>query len=98
MTMDRNQWILCKIAEEANEVAHRALKAQQFGLDEIQENQLKDNLERLREEMHDLIVVYDMLDGPMREPPQVVRAEKHQKMKRYLKISEENGMVSKYDT
>lgn len=55
--------LLCgKIAEEACEVAQRALKAQQFGLDEVQEGQDEDNALRLKKEITDLLVVIDMLE------------------------------------
>lgn len=60
--MTFEQLLLGKVAEEACEVAQRALKAQQFGLDEIQEGQPYDNAYRLKNEVVDLSVVIDMLE------------------------------------
>jgi hypothetical protein len=57
--MNQDQYHLCKIAEEASEVAKRALKAQQFGLGEVQPGQDFDNLERLVDEFHDLFITFE---------------------------------------
>lgn len=52
--LDEEQYILSKIAEEATEVAHRALKAQQYGMYEIQEGQEDTNVFRFIEELEQL--------------------------------------------
>lgn len=52
--MKIDQYILTKIAEEASEVAQRALKAAQFGPDQIEPGQELTNAERLIEEVYDL--------------------------------------------
>lgn len=52
--MNNIQFLLVKLAEEANEVAVRALKASQFGLDEVQPDQSLSNAERLAAEVVDL--------------------------------------------
>jgi hypothetical protein len=57
--MNSDQYHLCKIAEECAEVSQRALKAMQFGLDEFQPGQDKDNLERLVEEFEDLLITFE---------------------------------------
>ena len=51
----REQYILGKIAEEASEVAQRAIKARDYGLDEVQEGKTTNNAERLVEEFYDLV-------------------------------------------
>jgi hypothetical protein len=58
LNMNADQYHLGKIAEEAVEVAQRALKAQQFGLGEVQPNQDFDNFERLFDEFHDLFTTF----------------------------------------
>jgi hypothetical protein len=65
--MDREQYLLSKAAEEGNEVGQRALKAQQFGLNQTQSgrdehsNPYGTNAERLIEEFYDLISVMHRL-------------------------------------
>lgn len=52
--MNAQQYILIKIAEEANEVAQRALKAAQFGVDQTEPGQTENNADRLETELLDL--------------------------------------------
>lgn len=54
--MSAQQYILMKIAEEASEVAQRALKAQQFGVDQTEPGRDRDNAERLCDELTDLSI------------------------------------------
>lgn len=49
------QHALVKLAEECSEVQKRALKAMQYGMDEVQQGQRYSNAERLRAEMNDLL-------------------------------------------
>jgi len=94
------QWLLCKVAEEAAEVGQRAMKAQQFGVEEVQEGQGKDNLERLRLKVNDLILTYDILldylghnieeFGPTKEEL-VIRYEK---VHEFLQLSKSLNMVT----
>lgn len=55
------QYLLGCLAEESAEVGQRAIKAVRFGLDEVQRGQNKTNFDRLDDEVHDLIAVYEML-------------------------------------
>jgi len=59
------QYILGKIAEEAAEIAQRALKAQQFGIDQIEPGQELDNGERLENEFLDLAFWVDIAQRNM---------------------------------
>jgi NTP pyrophosphatase (non-canonical NTP hydrolase) len=95
--MTYKQFLLGKIAEECNEVAQRALKAQQFGLDEVQQGQVFDNTERLREELIDLVIVVSMLekatsDSLMAPTPQEIDT-KIKKVMKYLSLSQALGQV-----
>ena len=58
--MTAQQYILCKLAEEANEVAQRALKAQQFGIEQTEPGKSQDNGERLESELLDLMFWMDI--------------------------------------
>jgi hypothetical protein len=55
------QFLLTKIAVEASEVAKIALKAQQFGLTEVQPGRDQSNAERMYAELNDLATVVRML-------------------------------------
>lgn len=59
--MTRTQYLLARVAEEAAEVAQRALKAQAYGINEVQPEQARDNAERLIQEFNELIAVMQML-------------------------------------
>ena len=52
--MNRLQYLLTKLAEEANEVGQIALKTQQFGVDEGMPGQPFTNAERTHQELNDL--------------------------------------------
>lgn len=60
--MDRLQLLLCKLAEEASEVAKIALKTQQFGLYEKRPGQPYSNLERTHQEINELFAIIEMLN------------------------------------
>ena len=61
MAMTNLQYLLGKLAEEAAEVAQIALKAQQFGLDEIKPGQPYTNAQRIEQELNDLYGVLTLL-------------------------------------
>lgn len=97
MALTRLQFLLTKLAEEAAEVGQRALKAQQFGLDEGEPGQDETNRQRLHRELHDLISVAIILNSefefgyrsPMVETIQAKRA----KINKYYDYSAMLGYV-----
>ncbi|MEP2977993.1 MAG: hypothetical protein ABJO86_00820 [Lentilitoribacter sp.] len=96
--MNSDQYFLCKIAEECTEIAHRALKAQQFGLGEIQPNQTLSNFERLVSEYHDLHTTFMAFmcqvgnhDGMY--PSQQAMETRLNKTRKFLTLSKELGQV-----
>ena len=60
--MNRTEYLLTCLAEEAVEVAQRATKALRFGCDEVQPGQGLSNTQRIRQELNDLIAVAQMLE------------------------------------
>lgn len=58
--MNRFQYLLSKLAEEAAEIAQIALKTQQFGQDEVYE--CLSNIERVNVEFNDLLAVVELLN------------------------------------
>jgi hypothetical protein len=95
--MGPDQFLLCKIAEEASEVAQRALKAQQFGLGEVQSGHPLNNMDRLIEELKDLRTVADELTeraGGSWRPTAEERRSRLQKIEKYWLLAESLGQVS----
>lgn len=94
--MDRDQWILSKIAEEAAEIAQRAMKAQQFGFDEIQAGQSKNNLERLMDEIWDLNATVSLTLGKeMYRPTPEHTKLRRKRMNQFLELSQKQRRVVK---
>lgn len=98
--MTYEKFLLLKIMEESSELAQRASKAIQFGLNETEKNQPFTNLERLQQELNDLLCVVSILNtelisngSPLLsldiKPHQV--KEKAEKIERYLSYSESLG-------
>lgn len=80
------QLLLIKVAEECNEVAQRALKAVQFGLDQKQRGK-PPNRERLRREISDLQTVIHMLDRGLMGWRTDEKQEKERRVRKYLGLS-----------
>lgn len=96
--MTRNQWLMCKLAEEAAEVSQRAMKAQQFGLGEVQPGQNLNNAERLCLEMHDIISTWALFceefDTGMSVYPGVgYDQRRREKMAKFLELSQSEKQV-----
>lgn len=97
--MDHNQYLLSKLAEECFEAGQRAMKAQQFGFEEVQPGQPFNNLERLADEMHDLIATWtklcnDVDPGLSRFPTVQKQEAREAKMAKFLELSRDLGMVA----
>ena len=92
--MTRNQYILSKIAEEACELAVRATKAMQFGVHEMQVDQPKTNLARVRDEWVDLSVMIQELSrstGLDMKPLLKEEVDKRIKFTKYYEYSKSLG-------
>lgn len=91
------QYLLGKVAEEANEVAQRALKAQQFGIEEVQDGQPDDSWSRLNGELLDLQTVLRMLEEAagrgFHELGSSIEQIKRAKVRQYLQLSIDRGHV-----
>lgn len=60
--MDRLEYILTKVAEEANEIGQEAAKCNVFGLFHIGPDRIETNIQRLWAETHDLLATLQLLD------------------------------------
>ncbi len=102
--MDLEQYYLCKIAEEASELAQIALKTQQFGLFEKHPDLTINNLHRLYSELYDLLITLrefsEFVDKelqyttPFLLPSNTIFKKRVEKMQKYLEYSQELGRVS----
>lgn len=97
--MDIEQLFLCKLAEECGEVIQLCMKAQQFGLDSIDPKSGLSNKELLHGELNDILGVvgalniYNQFDF---QESDLAKLQKHDKMLKYLKISQELGKVKEW--
>ena len=92
--MNRLQFLLTKLAEEASEVAQIALKTQQFGLDEVY--QVDSNKTRCHAEINDLLAVVYMLNAEFDfgfTPNEQSIIDKAEKVNKYYQYSVDLGMV-----
>lgn len=97
MSMSIEQLLLTKLAEECDEVSQRALKTQQFGMDERQSDMHQTNRERLHGELNDLFAVIDILNedhGLNFETDEVAIEEKKAKLKKFMAYSQSLGKVA----
>jgi hypothetical protein len=107
MPMSMEQLYLLKLAEECGEVAHRAMKAMQFGMDEIEHDHEDTNQERLLAELVDLAATVDLLRNAEVLPPnsglmhfpsdQFAVNRKKEKIRHYHSISIKEGCVDTDD-
>lgn len=89
--MTREQYILTKVAEEAVELAQRALKAVHFGLSEVQPGQASSNTVRLQEEFYDLCGVLDMVG--LYDVDEAAMDNKRKKVEHYMNLSRSLGTL-----
>lgn len=95
--MDLEQFLLIKIAEECDEISQRALKAAQFGLDEVQNGQGLSNAERLIGELNDLAGVLSLMkqeDILCFKASSDAVAQKVEKLRKYLALPASLGRVN----
>lgn len=96
MPMTRTQFLLCKLAEEASEVAQIAMKCQQFGLSESMPGQPYTNAERTHQELDDLLTIVGLLNQESDfnfSPSEAHCQEKRHRVIRYSHKSVELGQV-----
>lgn len=95
--MNRVQYLLTKLAEEASEISQIALKTQQFGLDEKLPGQDLTNCDRIEMEFNDLLGVIELLNQEfgcnIRQDDVAIKA-KGEKINKYYQYSIECGQVN----
>lgn len=95
--MDLQQYLLCKLAEEASEIAQIALKTQQFGLLEKHPDLQYNNQERCHQELNDLLAIITMLNDRCEfnfQSDFKAQREKIERVWQYAEYSEDLGMIS----
>ena len=95
--MNREQLLLVKLAEEAAEIAQIALKAAQFGLDEVYEGTPgQSNANRIHGEIEDMLAVVEMLNDECNFrhfPNRVYRTAKKAKVNKWALYAVSLGQV-----
>lgn len=95
--MTKQEHLLVILAEECAEVSQRATKALRFGLTDTrgsEPNQPYTNQERLFMEINDLLAILDLLFEDIEYSSEVMKNHKKQKIEKYLKLSEELGLLN----
>lgn len=95
--MNREQFLLLKLAEECSEVVQIASKTMQFGGTERRPDLKENNYERTYAELNDVWAIIEMLNSGKTEflftkNREVIEAKK-EKVEKYLKFSQGLGMV-----
>jgi hypothetical protein len=93
--MNYRQFLLCKLAEEASEVAKIALKTAQFGFNEKHPDLPFNNKERIHQELDDLAGIVEMLNDLDFDyaPNKTNISSKKEKVIKYLNYSVSLGCV-----
>ena len=99
--MNRLQYLLIKLAEEASEVSQIALKTSQFGMEETCPGLLENNKQRIHSELNDLWGIVTMLNNEFNfefklDPVKVDL--KQLKVNKYYEYSKEQGMINEKNT
>lgn len=96
--MNKTEWLLSKVAEEANEVAQIALKAQKYGIAGVRPGSGKSNLEFLREEFLDFITAIQLLEDHLGVSiNQFNWHERHAKQRRVLDMMKVSKTIGTLD-
>lgn len=93
--MTEREHLLTILAEECAEVAQRASKALRFGDDEIQPGQQLTNLERIIDEVIDVVAVLSMLGIETYEFSITGVLRKKAKVRKYLDYAEQCGTLQR---
>lgn len=97
--MNREQFLLLKLAEECTEVGQRAMKQIQFGRDEAQVGQPLTNGQRLRDEVIDLFsmveLLHESLEIPTWSEEEYIQSflKKREKLQKYVDLSVKLGRL-----
>lgn len=99
--MTKEEHLLTILAEECVEAAQRVTKILRFGFDEVQANQPKTNVQRLEDELYDVLAMWCMLaeTGRMADPFLYQQAieDKKKKVAKYMKMSQALGTLEVED-
>jgi NTP pyrophosphatase (non-canonical NTP hydrolase) len=98
--MNRQEYLLVKLAEECGEVQHRVAKLLQFGPSQCEPGQLHSNVQRLRDEVNDVLAMVDLLEDEAVLPTLTADARrrwveaKRRKVSKYFHYSVQLGCVT----
>ena len=94
--MTRQEHLLVCLSEECNELIHAISKTLRFGPDEIWPKMDQTNIERVKDELKDVMAVMWMLEDegfdliPTEEPME----EKRKKVEKYIKYAKKIGTIT----
>lgn len=94
--MNREQYLLLKLGEEASEITQIVSKTSQFGMEEKHPDLLWNNKERVHQELNDLLGIVEMLNEECDldyTPDEVAIQYKKKKVNKYYEYSKKLGKV-----
>lgn len=99
--MNKQEYLLTKLAEECAEVAQRCTKALTFGLHEKQPGQEHTNLFRMMDEIEDFLIITELmatspefqLQAWERGTDRISLEEKQAKVEKYMQYSRDLGIL-----
>jgi NTP pyrophosphatase (non-canonical NTP hydrolase) len=95
MAMNKKEYLLICLAEEASEVAQAASKCLRFTTDHMYGGYTDTNIERLNNEVSDLFTILHMLEEELKmEFDKDVSKLKMAATAKYMKISNEMGVLN----
>lgn len=95
--MNKQEYLVTKLIEEAAEIIQRATKAIDFGFTEVEPTQEHDNEFRLVQEINDFLAVLEMLQESgvslrgIANP--VALAKKKTKVEKFMELSRQQGCL-----
>ena len=97
--MNRQEHLLTILIEECAEVQKAATKALRFGLRDIKPDGNETNEDDISRELNDVYAMVEMLnyDGLQLHPDVGLRAEKKNRVEKYLLYSEKRGTLDDFD-
>lgn len=95
--MNKIQYLLVKLAEEASEISQIALKTAQFGVHEQCPGLNETNIQRIDQEFNDLVAIVELINQELNSSEihicDAFIERKKEKVNKYYNYSIECGMV-----
>lgn len=90
--MNKQEYLLTCLAEEASEISHAVAKALRFGLEDVSPDTGMTNRDQIIKEFHDLFAVFEMLEL-LEQLDYNMLNEKQEKVEYWMEYSKSKGCL-----